>query len=280
LAINRLDLAFWVEDASPSDVTFTARLWQGAARDRLVLESSFSRSQIQNKQPLTCYFAPEKSALGQTYVWEVSTEAPQTGVRLCAGPDGKASPGVYGLHWASVYEGELYIAERTTPLPRAFVVYATETIADEAQAITRLLDEAFAVRHTAITSVPVALPATTPPPGSSQADIVTYENERVVIRANTPQTGLLVLGDSFHPGWTVRIDQQPAQMLRANLVWRGVILPAGQHVVEFIYFPRSLQIGLALGAVSLAALVALSLLGRRGIQPRSAEAQTAERQAK
>jgi hypothetical protein len=259
-AINRLDLAFRVDQANAPDSVFTVRMWQGASRARLVLESTFTRSQLQDKQPLTFYFAPEADAPGQSYEWEVSTEASKTGVRSCATAGGSPVAGVYGIDWTQVYQGELSIAERTLPLPRAYVVYATEVIADENQAVTRLLDEAFDLHQAAIVSDPLPLAAATAEPESIlPANILVYENQRVVIEANLAQPGLLVLGDYFYPGWEVWVDQAPAKMVRANLVWRGVALPPGHHIVEFRYFPRSIQAGLWLSGLGVLGMIGLAL---------------------
>ncbi len=258
-AINRLDLTFRVDTPDHPDSAFTVRLWQGQSRERLVLESSFRRSQIQNEQPLTFFFAPEQNARGLPYVWQVSTDAARTGVSMCARADGTADLGVYGADWMPVYSGELHIAERTLPPPRAYIVYATETIPDEEQAIQRLLDETFDLRNVAITSEPPGLPLADERP-STPAVILVYENRRIVIQANTTQPGLLVLGDSFYPAWDVLVDRQPAKLVRANLIWRGVALSPGNHVVEFHFFPKSLQAGLWLGGLGILGMIGLCLL--------------------
>jgi hypothetical protein len=264
-AINRLDLLFRINTSDLPDSTFTVRMWQGQARDRLILENTFTRAQVLDHQPLTFYFAPEKNAPGQTYVWEISSESSQTGMHLCDRTEGGADIGVYGIDWNQVYAGELYIAERTTPLPRAYVVYATETVSNEDQAIKRLLDESYDLRNTAI--VAESLPLATDR-GSTPADILVYQNQRIVIQATALQPGLLVLGDYYYPGWEVFVDQQPAKMVRANLVWRGVVLSPGNHLVEFRFFPRSLRLGLGISGLGLLGLMGLILFqwrqSRRG----------------
>jgi uncharacterized membrane protein YfhO len=42
-------------------------------------------------------------------------------------------------------------------------------------------------------------------------------------------------------------------MLRANVAFRAVAVPAGRHVVEHLYRPRSVRGGLAVSAVALLA---------------------------
>lgn len=269
-AINRLDVAFRLASPNRPESVFTIRMWRGTARERLVLESTFTHNQIRDRQPLTFFFAPERGAPGQIYVWEISTEAERTGVHACARADGDSDLGLYGVDWMEVYAGEIHLAERLAPLPRAYIVYGTETVTEDEQAVARLLDDAFDIRNIAITDHDLSLPPTDGA-WSTPAEIDVYESHRVVIRTATSQPGLLVFGDYFYPGWEVFIDGQPAPLLRVNLVWRGVVTPAGQHVIEYRYSPRSLHLGLWLGGLGLLGTIGLGgfqiTIGRKSFRP-------------
>jgi hypothetical protein len=87
-------------------------------------------------------------------------------------------------------------------------------------------------------------------------------------RKNTP--GLLVLRDQFYPGWKVFVDQVEQPVLRANLINRAVIVPAGVHRVMFQYCPDSLARGFALAGLGLllslilAAVLAARISFRQG----------------
>lgn len=87
--------------------------------------------------------------------------------------------------------------------------------------------------------------------------------DRVVLRTSAATPAVLVLADMNAPGWTVRIDGAPAELLTADLVLRAVALPAGEHTVEFSYRDGSYRRGLLLtvaGAVLTLGLVAASFL--------------------
>ena len=43
--------------------------------------------------------------------------------------------------------------------------------------------------------------------------------------------------ESWYPGWQVTINHQPAPLMRANSAFLGVNLPAGQHQIDFYYWP-------------------------------------------
>ena len=66
------------------------------------------------------------------------------------------------------------------------------------------------------------------------------------------------------PGWTARIDGEPAPILRANLLFRALQVPAGESLVVFAFEPHLWQVSLAAGiALWVAALSLLVLLFRR-----------------
>jgi hypothetical protein len=89
------------------------------------------------------------------------------------------------------------------------------------------------------------------------ARIVSYADERVIIETDAADRRLLVLTDVIYPGWTVRVDDRPATIHRANFAFRAVSVPAGRHRVEFVYRPASVFWGAVLGGVAGLALVAL-----------------------
>jgi len=88
------------------------------------------------------------------------------------------------------------------------------------------------------------------------------EPERVVVQVDAPAAGFLVLTDSHYPGWRAVVDEQPAEILRANGLHRAVRVPEGQHEVRFVYRPRSLRVGAWLSLASLFCVVAVPAAAR------------------
>ncbi len=88
--------------------------------------------------------------------------------------------------------------------------------------------------------------------------------EEIVISAEAPSDALLVLRDTWYPGWKATVDGSETAIYRANGCFRAVRVPAGRHQVHFRYHPTLVYIS---GAVSLATtllILAAFLRRRRG----------------
>ncbi|MDP8922282.1 MAG: hypothetical protein M3O34_05315 [Chloroflexota bacterium] len=110
------------------------------------------------------------------------------------------------------------------------------------------------------------------PPG--RAELLRHEPSRVVVRADMDAPGYLVLADRYDEGWRALVDEREAPVLRANGIERAVRLPAGSHVVTFVYDPVSFKVGLVVSAAASALLAATllavllgPLLRRRAARP-------------
>jgi uncharacterized membrane protein YfhO len=76
---------------------------------------------------------------------------------------------------------------------------------------------------------------------------------------------VLLLNDRYDANWRVRVDGQPAELLRCNFIMRGVYLTAGSHTVEFQFRLPSgpLEVTLTAIAVGFVLIGLLIFLGRR-----------------
>ncbi len=81
--------------------------------------------------------------------------------------------------------------------------------------------------------------------------IVNYQPNQVSIQVQSNRSAFLVLTDTFYPGWTATIDGKETNIYRVDGLFRGIVIPAGQHIVEYHYFPRIFQVGLWLAGIAL-----------------------------
>ncbi len=57
---------------------------------------------------------------------------------------------------------------------------------------------------------------------------------------NSSSSALLVSNESFYPGWIAKIDGKKTQIFPANINSRAIVIPAGNHIVEFSYRSKTI----------------------------------------
>ena len=83
---------------------------------------------------------------------------------------------------------------------------------------------------------------------------------RWLFKVASPEPSVLVLGQSYYPGWRATVDGAPRKTIPADWTLTGVFLEPGKHVVEFQYCPVAFSRGAAVSAIS-ALLFALAVAG-------------------
>ncbi len=139
--------------------------------------------------------------------------------------------------------GDAYIYENPRVLPR--VMFANDW---KPANFDRILSDGqwpnFDPRQTVLLDVNDETPP--PPPVPRLAEkimqeqgiyILSYENTAVEIEVESDRPGLVILNDAWHPWWTAQVDGEETQVLRANVLFRAVKVPAGRHIVRFEFKP-------------------------------------------
>src|SRR5262249_14503156 len=146
-------------------------------------------------------------------------------------------------------------------LPRAFVVFNARCV-DDQTGLELIRQGRLSFRDEVLLGdcVDPPIPGRS---GTGSATIERYDTTAVTITTTTDVPGLLVLTDTWFPGWRARLDDREAPIMRADHTFRAVALPPGQHRVEFTYWPTSLRIGLMISAVAAAPVPWLGLWGAR-----------------
>ena len=88
------------------------------------------------------------------------------------------------------------------------------------------------------------------------------------LEVEAERAGYVVLADAFDPGWHATLDEAAAPLLRANVAFRAVAVPAGRHVVEIVYRPRAVSLGLALTLFTLGLVAVATATGALGSRRR------------
>jgi len=143
----------------------------------------------------------------------------------------------------------------TRALNRVWMVYATQNVADTGAAMLATLDPAFDPQHTAIVEQGPALQGD----GESTLEVRAYGPNRAEFVVKTSAPGLFILSDTYYPGWEAFIDGAPAPLIRTDAIFRGVLVPAGEHHLTLRYRPAAFRVGLGLAGAAVVLLIGLQL---------------------
>lgn len=133
-----------------------------------------------------------------------------------------------------------YVYENPRALPR--VLFAVNWMAADFDALIELGQwPDFDPRSTVLLEPE---PGVEPPPlrkpgecPRAIARLTHYENTVVEIDADSVCGGYVVLNDVWHPWWTVTVDGKPADILKANVLFRAVEVAPGRHQLRFEFKP-------------------------------------------
>jgi len=151
------------------------------------------------------------------------------------------------------------------PLPRTYLASEAVFLPPGTPTMDRLLSPGFDPARQVVLEPGTAAPVSTPTPFTGHATLVSRSALEVRVDATASAASYLVLTDSYAPDWQVEVDGYPAELLRANQMFRGVALAPGHHRVIFRYRPAALFWGIAIG---LGTGLAVAVRAFRG-QPRS-----------
>lgn len=156
------------------------------------------------------------------------------------------------------------IYRRKNFLPRAYLVYAFEEAVSPEDALSRIKSDAFnPVKKVVIESKPDNLPSLQMAESASdQASVESYAPEKVVINACAKTGAVLVLSDTFYPGWKAAIDGKQAEIRQANYLFRAVFLPPGTHKIEFKFKPGSFITGCIISFLCVAVIAGFWIINR------------------
>jgi Bacterial membrane protein YfhO len=139
--------------------------------------------------------------------------------------------------------------------PRAWTVHRTIVAADETKGALAVRIGPFDLRTTALTVG--SQPALDSCDGTDRVTAIDEKPSSLQIAVEMSCRGLLVVSDSWYPGWRAQVDGKPAAIWKVNTAIRGVIVTAGRHNVTMQYRPFSVYFGFLCTLAGLAGAIVL-----------------------
>jgi hypothetical protein len=147
--------------------------------------------------------------------------------------------------------GDLRLYARQRPVPLSLLIFNAGTASDE-EALARMAQSSFDPnRDILLARDPRAVPLVGDRPGQS-VDAAVIAPELWWARVSAPARAYLLQREAWYPGWRARVDGLEVPVFRANLLFRAVFLPPGDHYVEIFFDSASFNRGGLLSLVGLA----------------------------
>ena len=149
-------------------------------------------------------------------------------------------------------DGKAYVIQQNpTALPRAYVVPRAEVIEDDPALILSRFRSSDPRSAVLMSHDPLAgLPAD-PRQAFTPVTWMSHDPDRPMLEVFTEAPGLLVMADTWLPGWSALVDGRPTPIYRGNYAQRVIPLEQpGHHTIILRYSPPGLVLGGFISAVS------------------------------
>ncbi|GIW61535.1 MAG: hypothetical protein KatS3mg089_0387 [Patescibacteria group bacterium] len=133
-------------------------------------------------------------------------------------------------------EGETRVYENKAALPRVILVNDLFIVPTKQKAIEKLFEPSFNPQTQAVGEFPSEKQSLKKQYASGSATILYYSPTKIIIKTVLRDEGFLVLFDPYYPTWRVFICSSSCtqtEMIRTNFLFRGVVVPGGEHTIEF-----------------------------------------------
>lgn len=243
---NQFEIIPPLTDVQDKELYMTLR-YQQSDSDNFVIVFTYGKNQ-------TGYDLVADKLQGRFYENGIVVDGKQMAFSLTS--DSNEYPVAFRFH-------DINIHENTEAFPRAFLV-ARYHVTEEGKAQQHLKENPdFDLRHNVILERELPPEESSLLGSSGTAEIVSLSANKVTITTESQHASLLVLTDSYYPGWKAYVDGKETQIYRADGLVRAVFVPAGTHNIEFSYMPESFVAGATISIVSAAILAGVYVYSRR-----------------
>jgi len=130
-------------------------------------------------------------------------------------------------------DGFVRVYENTLAFPKAFFVNTTFLANSKQQAIGAMFDLNFPLNKRAVVENVSDKQLFKSNWDLGEAQVIDYQDNKVVINTNNPGEGFLVLTDSYYYNWHATINGQETPIYLTDYNFRGIITPKGKLTIEF-----------------------------------------------
>lgn len=160
------------------------------------------------------------------------------------------------------------LLEFTGALPRTRL-YANWQVEPATNSLAKLTSREFDPGKLVFVEGDCPAPANPEATDAGTVTITDYHPKRVQMKANVQVPAVLLFNDKHDPNWKVWVDGQPAPLLKANYLMRGLHLTPGEHEIVWRFEPATEGLYVSVAAI-FAGLVMTGLVVARSRRERAA----------
>ncbi|RJP67678.1 MAG: hypothetical protein C4532_14275 [Candidatus Abyssobacteria bacterium SURF_17] len=178
----------------------------------------------------------------------------------------------YGYAWRKVDKGsgstERYtVYENRFALPRAYLVNKYVITEDEEESLEAIKGNISRLSSSVILeNGRPSFPSVETSSTAGRVEVREFGINEVILEIKAETPAIVVLTDSYYPGWKAFVDGMRKPIWRANSLFRAVEVPPGEHILVFRYQPASLYWGFLVSTIVLALTLAGLLIGNHLIK--------------
>ena len=166
-------------------------------------------------------------------------------------------------------ENTVKLYRHKNPLPRGWLVKNVKVM-DSKAILAAIIDKDFNPAREALLEEEYEQN----PPLSSQSyakdqmslnkvELISESNNRLRLQVKTTENALLVLSDTYFPGWKALVNGTEKKICRANYTFRALSLAPGTYSVEFIYDPLSVKLGALITFLGILGCLVIGKISRK-----------------
>jgi hypothetical protein len=150
-------------------------------------------------------------------------------------------------------------------LPRAWLVKDFRILDAHKILFTMIRKDFYPDKEVLLEEVPpsLTLPHKGGGGGGGVVQLILEKNNELHLRVRTTGDTLLVLSDTYFPGWKAFVNGKETKIYRANYAFRAIALGAGINHVEFVYDPVSFKLGAIITFLTIMVCLVIGLVTRR-----------------
>jgi hypothetical protein len=154
---------------------------------------------------------------------------------------------------------DYYFYKNKNAMPRAWLVNKLFFVDAQQEALGIICDPQFVPGQAAILADKLnANIAPNADLSSQRMEMADYRPDSMTMKVHAPADSFMVLSEVWYPGWQAKVDGKDTSIFRTDYAFRGILMPAGDHIVTMEFKPWNYRAGIAATSGTLAFLLAVA----------------------